>query len=189
MFTTRLFFRWQKMLLKMKVLYCPKLPQRPKFPHLTVHTILYCIGQCYHDHQLCNFSNIPYQDLVQDCSNSSALAMELLQSCTKPSISRSYFLYFRYILLLKHKIHKHTICNIIHNCFLTVRRVTFFSPPFPLLPQSLTICPHSNIVHNCFLTVRRDTSFSSLSTASPILSNLPHSCAWHTVIQHTVCYA
>ena len=24
------------MLLKMKVLYCPKLPQRPKFPHLTV---------------------------------------------------------------------------------------------------------------------------------------------------------
>ena len=25
-------------------------------------------------------------DLVQDCSNSSALAMELLQSCTKPSI-------------------------------------------------------------------------------------------------------
>ena len=26
-------------------------------------------------------------DLVQDCSNSSALAMELLQSCTKPSIS------------------------------------------------------------------------------------------------------
>ena len=37
MFTTRLFFRWQKMLLKMKVLYCPKLPQRPKFPHLTVH--------------------------------------------------------------------------------------------------------------------------------------------------------
>ena len=25
--------------------------------------------------------------LVQDCSNSSALAMELLQSCTKPSIS------------------------------------------------------------------------------------------------------
>ena len=36
MFTTRLFFRWQKMLFKMKVLYCPKLPQRPKFPHLTV---------------------------------------------------------------------------------------------------------------------------------------------------------
>ena len=27
--------------------------------------------------------------LVQDCSNSSALAMELLQSCTKPSISVS----------------------------------------------------------------------------------------------------
>ena len=29
----------------------------------------------------------PYMDaLVQDCSNSSALAMELLQSCTKPSL-------------------------------------------------------------------------------------------------------
>ena len=27
--------------------------------------------------------------LVQDCSNSSALAMELLQSCTKPSIYRT----------------------------------------------------------------------------------------------------
>ena len=39
MFTTRLFFRWQKMLLKMKVLYCPKLPQRPKLPHLTVVVI------------------------------------------------------------------------------------------------------------------------------------------------------
>ena len=26
------------------------------------------------------------ESLVQDCSNSSALAMELLQSCTKPSI-------------------------------------------------------------------------------------------------------
>ena len=30
--------------------------------------------------------------LVQDCSNSSALAMELLQSCTKPSISDSSWL-------------------------------------------------------------------------------------------------
>ena len=27
----------------------------------------------------------PIDGLVQDCSNSSALAMELLQSCTKPS--------------------------------------------------------------------------------------------------------
>ena len=26
-----------------------------------------------------------FDDLVQDCSNSSALAMELLQSCTRPS--------------------------------------------------------------------------------------------------------
>ena len=32
----------------------------------------------------------PYIDgLVQDCSNSSALAMELLQSCTKPLIYQS----------------------------------------------------------------------------------------------------
>ena len=29
--------------------------------------------------------------LVSDCSNSSALAMELLQSCTKPSIYISIF--------------------------------------------------------------------------------------------------
>ena len=35
---------------------------------------------------------IPYFDgLVQDCSNSSELAMELLQSCTKPSIYSFYF--------------------------------------------------------------------------------------------------
>ena len=33
--------------------------------------------------KLLNF--IKFDDLVQDCSNSSALAMELLQSCTKPS--------------------------------------------------------------------------------------------------------
>ena len=29
--------------------------------------------------------NITFDGLVQDCSNSSALAMELLQSCKKPS--------------------------------------------------------------------------------------------------------
>ena len=28
----------------------------------------------------------PFNGLVQDCSNSSANALELLQSCTKPSI-------------------------------------------------------------------------------------------------------
>ena len=34
----------------------------------------------------------PYIDgLVRDCSNASALAMELLQSCTKPSILRYWF--------------------------------------------------------------------------------------------------
>ena len=31
--------------------------------------------------------------LVQDCSNSSALAMELLQSCTKPSIWNLFVLH------------------------------------------------------------------------------------------------
>ena len=30
--------------------------------------------------------DIIFNGLVQDCSNSIALAMELLQSCTKPSI-------------------------------------------------------------------------------------------------------
>ena len=30
-----------------------------------------------------------FDGLVQDCSNSSALAMELLQSCTKPSTYQS----------------------------------------------------------------------------------------------------
>ena len=36
----------------------------------------------------------PYIDgLVQDCSNSIALAMELLQSCTKPSIYTELILY------------------------------------------------------------------------------------------------
>ena len=32
------------------------------------------------------FTNAYIDGLVQDCSNSSALAMELLQFCTKPSI-------------------------------------------------------------------------------------------------------
>ena len=33
------------------------------------------------------FKRVYIDGLVQDCSNSSALAMELLHSCTKPSIS------------------------------------------------------------------------------------------------------
>ena len=37
---------------------------------------------------MCRLSYI--DGLVQDCSNSSALAMELLQSCTKPSICAVY---------------------------------------------------------------------------------------------------
>ena len=34
-----------------------------------------------------NIQTLDIDGLVQDCSNSSALAMELLQSCTKPLIS------------------------------------------------------------------------------------------------------
>ena len=40
---------------------------------------------------------IPYFDgLVQDCSNSSELAMELLQSCTKPSIYLFFYFFLTY---------------------------------------------------------------------------------------------
>ena len=39
---------------------------------------------------VCNFHKHYIDDSVQDGSNSSALAMELLQSCTKPSISGHY---------------------------------------------------------------------------------------------------
>ena len=40
--------------------------------------------------------------LVHNCSNSSALAMELLQSCTKPSICPIQFVYafINFVLLL-----------------------------------------------------------------------------------------
>ena len=34
-----------------------------------------------------HFANVHIDGLMQDCNNSSALALELLQSCTKPSIS------------------------------------------------------------------------------------------------------
>ena len=37
----------------------------------------------------CKSSKVHIDDLVQNCSNSSVLAMELLQSCTKPLISHS----------------------------------------------------------------------------------------------------
>ena len=36
----------------------------------------------------CHTEILHFDGLVQDCSNSSALAIELLQSCTKPSICR-----------------------------------------------------------------------------------------------------
>ena len=43
----------------------------------------------YDNKGIVNWLPVQYQDnggLVQDCSNSSALAMELLQSCTKPAM-------------------------------------------------------------------------------------------------------
>ena len=50
---------------------------RPQPHFCKLETSTPCISICY-----C------FDGLVQDCSNSSALAMELLQSCTKPSIWR-----------------------------------------------------------------------------------------------------
>ena len=49
-----------------------------------------CIGTTLvpgHQQKSCCFDRDYIDGLVQDCSNSSALAMELLQSCAKPSIS------------------------------------------------------------------------------------------------------
>ena len=47
----------------------------------------YCLNQKWQPRPCGIFVDILYIDsLVQDCCNSSALAMELLQSCTKPSI-------------------------------------------------------------------------------------------------------
>ena len=46
------------------------------------------IGQCYTD------------GLVQDCSKSIANALELLQSCTKPSI-QGFHIHLKEILLMK----------------------------------------------------------------------------------------
>ena len=56
---------------------------------------------------------IPYFDgLVQDCSNSSELAMELLQSCTKPSIYLSFFFTFSrptFLLFLDLKLENYSV--------------------------------------------------------------------------------
>ena len=40
-----------------------------------------------------------YDGLVQDCSISIALAMEILQSCTKPSIYHIYIIYIYHIYI------------------------------------------------------------------------------------------
>ena len=47
-----------------------------------MHSIVVCFAMMY-----VSLVSLQYIDgLAQDCSNSSGLAMELLQSCTKPSI-------------------------------------------------------------------------------------------------------
>ena len=54
-------------------------------PVSTLEASYGCLMQSCKAHQ--NIRSLLYIDsLVQDCSNSSALEMELLQSCTKPSI-------------------------------------------------------------------------------------------------------
>ena len=61
-----------------------QLMRNPGRGHL--HTVLgfHSFGSCHAELIVENIEHI--DGLVQDCSNSSALAMELLQSCTKPSI-------------------------------------------------------------------------------------------------------
>ena len=58
--------------------------------------------------------NVHIDGLVQDCSNSSALAMELLQSCTKPSISYGNGRDFQWHFSLTAQL----ICDISHTNFL-----------------------------------------------------------------------
>ena len=48
--------------------------------------------------EICTWFMFDIDGLAQDCSNSSALAMELLQSCTKPSIWSDVVLYLSILL-------------------------------------------------------------------------------------------
>ena len=48
-----------------------------------------CMSRCI-QYILATGDKSHIDDLVQDCSNSSGLAMELLESCTKPSIKSIY---------------------------------------------------------------------------------------------------
>ena len=54
------------------------------------------------------FTDAHIDGLVQDCSNSSALAVELLQSCTKPSIciSQPQFVEQNCLYKIKKKVQK-----------------------------------------------------------------------------------
>ena len=53
-------------------------------------------------------NNLVYIDcLVQECSNSSALTIELLQTCTKPSIQLMWYFFYKIISTGKFKLNTH----------------------------------------------------------------------------------
>ena len=64
---------------------------------MLLHVIAcYFLSTVHHYHHINLLIKYFYTDgLVQDCSNSSAIAIELLQSCTKPSISSLISLNYR----------------------------------------------------------------------------------------------
>ena len=59
-----------------------------------------------------------YNGLVQDCSNSSALAMELLQSCTKQSTKIWHWLFFKAVIHF-HSIRDYILCIVNKHLVLT----------------------------------------------------------------------
>ena len=74
--------------------------------HTIYHIISYLISYhiIYHINIIYHITSYHIDGLGQDCSNSSALAMELLQSCTKPSIS--HHITYR---IVSHRIISHRI--------------------------------------------------------------------------------
>ena len=78
--------------------------------------------------------------LVQDCSNSSGLAMELLQSCTKPSIwcspavsplihSILTYIFQLYLYTLKSSSVKSIKDNVVFSCHMLSLRMTLWQSP------------------------------------------------------------
>ena len=70
-----------------------------------IYDVISCYSWC-HIYKSVQYSSpwINIDGLAQDCSNSSALAMELLQSCAEPFIYTSYLL--KYELLIKECVKK-----------------------------------------------------------------------------------